>query len=66
MQEITTTRREIVRFRQGIQERLRMRILEVIEVLLDEELSEALGCEAYQRVEGRRGYSRKLAARRGP
>jgi hypothetical protein len=33
-----------------------MRILEVIEVLLDEELSEALGCEAYQRVEGRRGY----------
>lgn len=56
MQEITTTWGEIVRFRQGIQERLRMRILEVIEVLLDEELSEALGCEAYQRVEGRRGY----------
>ena len=25
-------------------------------MLLDEELSEALGCEAYQRVEGRRGY----------
>jgi transposase-like protein len=56
VQEITTTWREIVRFRQGIQERLRLRILEVIEVLLDEELSEALGCEAYQRVEGRRGY----------
>lgn len=56
MRKVTTTEDEIVRFRQDIQSRLRQRVREVIETVLDEELAEALGCEAYERSEGRRGY----------
>jgi transposase-like protein len=52
----TTTEAEIVRFRQDIQTKLRQRVREAIETVLDEELADALGCEAYQRSEGRRGY----------
>jgi len=50
------TAAEIVQFRLDIQSKLRQRVREVIEVVLDEELAEALGCEAYERSEGRRGY----------
>lgn len=56
MKEVITTEDDIVRFRQDIQARMRRRILEAIEVTLEEELGEALGCEAYERSEGRRGY----------
>lgn len=56
MKEVITTEDDIVRFRQDIQARMRQRILEAIEVTLEEELGEALGCEAYERSEGRRGY----------
>jgi transposase-like protein len=56
VRKVTTTESEIVRFRQDIQSRLRQRVREAIETILDEELAEALGCEAYQRSEGRRGY----------
>lgn len=56
MKKVTTTEAEIVRFRQDIQCKLRQRVREAIEMVLDEELAEALGCEAYERREGRRGY----------
>ena len=39
-----------------IQKRLRLRIREAIEVVLEEELDEALGCGAYERSSARRGY----------
>jgi transposase-like protein len=56
VRKVTTTESEIVRFRQDIQTRLRQRVREAIETMLDEELAEALGCEAYERSEGRCGY----------
>jgi len=56
VRKVTTTEVDIVRFRQDIQARMRQRVLEAIEAVLDEELVEALGCEAYERSEGRRGY----------
>jgi transposase-like protein len=56
VKELTTTEAQIVRFRQDIQSKLRARIRDVIETVLEEELCEALGCGAYERSEGRRGY----------
>ena len=56
MRKVTTTESEIVQFRQDVQTKLRQRVREEIETVLDEELAAALGCEAYQRCEGRRGY----------
>ena len=56
MKKVTTTEAEIVRFRQDVQSKLRQRVREAIETVLDEELAEALGCEAYERREGRQGY----------
>ncbi|MCH6555959.1 MAG: transposase [Chloroflexi bacterium] len=56
MKKVTTTEDQVARFRLDIQTKLRQRVREAIETVLDEELAEALGCEAYQRSEGRRGY----------
>ena len=56
MRKVATTESEIVQFRQAVQTKLRQRVREAIETVLDEELAAALGCEAYQRCEGRRGY----------
>ena len=56
MRKVTTTENEIVQFRQDVQTKLRQRVREAIETVLDEELAAALGCEAYQRCKGRRGY----------
>lgn len=56
MRKGTTTEADIVQFRQDIQVKLRRRALEAIETVLEEELAGALGCEAYERSEGRRGY----------
>jgi transposase-like protein len=47
---------EVARFRQSIQERLRTRVREVLEVTIEEELTEALGSGRYERDEQRRGY----------
>ena len=56
MRKVATTESEIVQFRQDVQTKLRQRVREAIETVLDEELAAALGCEAYQHCEGRRGY----------
>ena len=56
MRKVATTESEIVQFRQDVQTKLRQRVREAIETVLDEELAAALGCEAYPRCEGRRGY----------
>ena len=48
MRKVTTTESEIVQFRQDVQTKLRQRVREAIETVLDEELAAALGCEAYQ------------------
>ena len=56
MQEGTTGQAEVVRLRQSIETQMRRRILEAIEVVLEEELTEALGTGRYERGEARRGY----------
>jgi transposase-like protein len=56
MQEGTTGQAEVVRLRQSIETQMRRRILEAIEVVLEEELTEALGTGRYERGEARRGH----------
>ena len=43
MRKVTTTENEIVQFRQDVQTKLRQRVREAIETVLDEELAAALG-----------------------
>jgi len=52
----TTTEADVVRFRQDIQSKLRARVLEAIETVIEEELDEALGCRSHERTDARRGY----------
>jgi len=47
---------EVIRLRQNIGDLLRRRVLEAVQVVLEEELSAALGSERYERSEDRRGY----------
>ena len=56
MSEGTTGEAEVVHLRQSIEAQMRRRILEAIEVVLEEELTEALGTGRYERGEARRGY----------
>jgi len=56
MSEGTTSEAEVVRLRQSIETQMRRRILEAIEVVLEEELTEALGTGRYERGDARRGY----------
>jgi transposase-like protein len=56
VQEVTTTKDEAVRFRQDIHDRIRRKTREAIEAVLEEELTTALGSEAYERTDDRRGH----------
>jgi transposase-like protein len=56
VREVTTTKDEAIRFRQDFLERVRGRVREAIEATVEEELTEMLGGDRYERVEGRRGY----------
>jgi putative transposase len=56
MRKITTSDAQVVEFRRDIQELLRGRIREAIEVVLEEELTDALGSSRHERSEKRRGY----------
>ncbi len=51
-------------YRDFVELRLRKRVLEAIEVVIDEELDQALGCRAYERSEERRGYRNGVESRR--
>ncbi|MGH9317526.1 MAG: IS256 family transposase [Thermoanaerobaculia bacterium] len=64
MSEGTTSEAEVVRLRQSIETQMRRRILEAIEVVLEEELTEALGTARYERGEVRRGYRNGHQTRR--
>ena len=51
MQKPTTISKESVsEYREFVQLRLRKRVLEAIEVVLEEEVDQALGCGSYERV----------------
>jgi transposase-like protein len=56
MSEGTTSEAEVIRLRQNIETQMRRRILEAIELVLEEELTEALGLGRYERGDARRGY----------
>ena len=56
MREITTKDAQVVQFRLDIRRLLQTRLREAVELVLEEELSSALGAPWYERLEGRRGY----------
>ncbi len=64
MKELSTTGRGIEEFRRQIRERLRRRVVGVIEELLEEEVEQVLGCGSYERAEARRGYRHGTELRR--
>ena len=64
MSEDTTVEAEVIRLRQSIETQMRRRILEAIELVLEEELTEALGTRRYERGDARRGYRNGHQTRR--
>jgi len=56
MSKPTTIETEVARFRRDIDRAMRERVRDAIEVILDEELTEALGCPRHDRTENRLGY----------
>ena len=65
MKKPTTISKESVsEYRECVQLRLRKRVLEAIEVVLEEEVDQALGCRSYKRAEDRRGYRNGAETRR--
>ena len=65
MKKPTTILKESVsEYREFVQLRLRMRVLEALEVVLEEEVDQALGCGSYERAEDRRGYRNGAETRR--
>ncbi len=55
---------DVIRLRQNIQDLLRRRVLETVQIVLEEELSEALGTGRYERSEARQGYRNGHETRR--
>ncbi len=71
MSKATTGEAEVLRLRQNVQTLLRRRVLEAVELVLEEELTEALGTARYKRESDRRGYrnghqSRRITTAFGP
>jgi putative transposase len=64
MSKGTTGEADVIRLRQNIQDLLRRRVLEAVETVLEEELTEALGTDRYQRSEERQGYRNGHQTRR--
>lgn len=56
MSKDTAVQADVIRLRQNIQDLLRRRVLEAVQTVLEEELSEALGTGRYERSEARQGY----------
>jgi transposase-like protein len=70
MSKATTGEADVLRLRQNVQTLLRRRVLEAVEQVLEEELTEALGTDRYARGRSRRGYrnghqSRRLTTAQG-
>jgi transposase-like protein len=64
MSKGTTGEADVVRLRQSIETQMRRRILEAIEHVLEEELTEALGTVRYEHGDARRGYRNGHQTRR--
>ena len=64
MSKPTTTHDDVIQFRRDIDRLLRDRARRAIEIVLEEELEEALGCTRYDRSQARRGYRNGAIERR--
>ena len=64
MKKATTGEAEVLRLRESIEMQMRRRILEAIELVLEEELTEALGMDRYERGDARCGYRNGHQTRR--
>ena len=60
MAKPTTVATEVARFRQSIDEMLRSRVRDAIEIVLDEELTEALGSGRHDRTSTRAGHRNRV------
>jgi transposase-like protein len=64
MEKGTTSEAEVVELRRDIRSLLHQRLLEAVEIVLEEELSQVLGTERYERSVRRRGYRNGSTERR--
>ena len=65
MKKPTTISNDTVsEYRELVQLQLRKRVLEAIELVIEEEVEQALGCRAYERSGERRGYRNGVETRR--
>ena len=64
MSKDTAIQADVIHLRQNIQDLLRRRVLEAVQTVLEEELSEALGTVWYERSEARQGYRNGHETRR--
>ena len=64
MQETTTKDAQVVQFRLDIRRLLQTRLREAVELVLEEELSSALGAPRYERNDERHGYRNGVEERR--
>jgi len=60
----TAAQADVIHLRQNIQDLLRRRVLEAVQTVLEEELSEALGTGRYERSAARQGYRNGHETRR--
>ena len=71
MRKGSTQEADVIRLRQSIWDLLHRRVLEAVEFVLEEELTEALGIGRYERSADRRGYrngheTRRITSELGP
>jgi transposase-like protein len=64
MSKDTTAHADVIHLRQNIQDLLRRRVLEAVQTVLEEELSEALGSGRHERSDARQGYRNGHETRR--
>lgn len=64
MLEITTSDTQVVPFRRDVRDLLSRKLLEAVEIVLEEELADVLGTQRYERQEQRRGYRNGKQSRR--
>jgi len=64
MSKDTAAQADVIHLRQNIQDLLHWRVLEAVQTVLEEELSEALGTVRYERSKTRQGYRNGHETRR--
>ena len=60
----TISTESVSEYREFVHQRLRKRVLEAIELVMEEEVEQAIGCRAYERSDERCGYRNGIEIRR--